>query len=124
MRTELLPVKLTEDELLYRGDELAKLTSDIESLEDEAKGVAAGYKEQIKTKKADASRLALVIQIKSENRDVEVSERPDYTRKRIDMVRLDTGAVYNSRPMSITDQQEAMFGDDRHEGKITVLGGN
>ena len=55
----------------------------------------------------------------SERRQVKIDDR-----KTIDIFRIDTGERVSSRLMAIEDAQESMFDDDRHKGKITVLGGN
>jgi hypothetical protein len=55
---------------------------------------------------------------------VEIREVKDYDRKTIDIFRIDTGERVSSRSMAIEDAQESLFDDDRHKGKITVLGGN
>lgn len=122
MTTERLPVTLTDDELLHRGNTLAELLDKIDSLEQQKKDSAADFKNQIETKETEASELSMVIRQKTEIREVEVRERKDYTVRKIYMVRLDTGEIYDSRPMNIDDAQEGMFEDDRHEGKIAFLG--
>ena len=45
----------------------------------------------------------------------------------VDFVRTDTGELVQTRPMEIGEAQEQMFddtlsGDERHKGKITLLG--
>ena len=59
-----------------------------------------------------------------EERAVEIIEDTDYARGTVSITRIDTGERVSLRSMAIEDAQESMFDDDRHKGKITVLGGN
>ena len=82
------------------------------------------FKEKIDNKTFEVRHLAKVIKQGFEERAVEIREVKDYDRKTIDIFRIDTGERVSSRSMAIEDAQESMFDDDRHKGKITVLGRN
>lgn len=112
-----LPVKLTDDELRYRGDELARLTKEVDDLEFEKKESQADYKAKIDARRVAALKLADAIKAKTEVRDVEVCDTTDHDARKVYTVRQDTGEVVNSRPATTEDLQEDMF----PEGGDTTL---
>ena len=119
----MLDCRLTDDELLSRGEYLSTLVQEKESLELQKKEVATDYKTRIDDKTSRANEIAKIIKQGFEERAVEVTEQSDYTARTIAIIRIDTGEVVNTRSMAIEDSQEEMsFDEDRHEGKITMLG--
>ena len=124
MRTMMLDCHLTDDEKIDRGEALSSFVQDLKKLEDEKKASNTEFKEKIDNKTFEVRHLAKVIKQGFEERAVEIREVKDYDRKTIDIFRIDTGERVSPRSMAIEDAQESLFDDDRHKGKITVLGGN
>lgn len=125
MKTMMLDCRLTDEDKIERGAGLAALVQEIKSLEEEKALVGKEFKERIDFKAFDARHLAKVIKQGFEERAVSVVEETDYTRRTIQIIRTDTGEVVSTRQMGIDDAQEEMsFDEDRHKGKITMLGGN
>ncbi len=118
---ETLPVALTDDELIHRGNSLAEIMATIDALEHDKKTSAAEFKLKIDEQTEIATQIARNIRSKSEMRLVECEDQYDYSARRINRVRVDTGEIVNSRPMGMEDIQGQVF-DDRHEGKIAYLG--
>ena len=124
MRTMMLDCKLTDEEKIERGMSLSTIVQDLKTLEEEKKVVGTEYKERIDNKAFEARHFAKVIKQGFEERVVEVDEIKDHARRVIETFRTDTGALVSSRSMALEDSQENLFSEDRHEGKITLLGGS
>lgn len=97
-KTETLECKLNEDELLDRGQQLARVDGELR----EHKSHADQVKSQLKADEArlDSERhfLASCVRNKSEPRSVEVECVLDSkNRRRVLEIRLDTGEVVRSR---------------------------
>jgi len=112
---------LTDDELIHRGNSLAEIMATIDALEHDKKTSAAEFKLKIDEQTEIATQIAFNIRSKSEMRLVECEDQYDYSTRRINRVRVDTGEIVNSWPMGMEDIQGQVF-DDRHEGKIAYLG--
>lgn len=126
MRTMILDCTLTDEEKIERGEALSTMVQDLKALEEEKKAVGTEFKERIDNKAFEARYLAKVIKQGYEERVVEVvevDEVKDHKMRVVQIFRTDTGAMVSSRSMAIEDAQEEMFNDNRHDGKITLLGG-
>ncbi len=119
----MLDCTLTDQEKIERGEALSTMVQDLKALEEEKKAVGTEFKERIDNKAFEARYLAKVIKQGYEERVVEVDEVKDHKRRVVEIFRTDTGALVSSRSMAIEDAQEEMFNDNRHDGKITLLGG-
>jgi hypothetical protein len=118
---------LTEEEKLERGSELALHVRSAELLGDEKKVRAAAYKTKIDAHNLEALTLSTALQNGFETRSIECRMVKNYANRTVDVVRDDTGELVLTRPMEIGEAQENMFdeagcGDERHKGKITLLG--
>jgi len=118
---------LTEEEKIERGSELAQHVQNAEQLTDEKKERAAAYKTKIDTHRLEAVALSDALQAGYEFRQTECRKVINYAMRTVDFVRTDTGELVQTRPMEIGEAQENMFddtlsGDERHKGKITLLG--
>lgn len=126
--TEVLPVQLTEQELLEKGDRLAAITQEITVLELEKKVQASSFKVRIDAKVEEQRTIADTIKSGYENRPVEVVEQVDVAARIVRVVRVDTGEIVRTRNLNIGDTQVTMFEenpeewDNRHEGKIARMG--
>lgn len=95
-----LPVKLTEPELLKRGDEMAACELEIEK----QKGVLGGVNSEIKKATKRRKELGHVIDSGTETRDVRCEWIEDFPKNVWRLVRQDTGDEVDSRPMSANDR--------------------
>lgn len=103
-----LPCRLTDDELLKKGGELATAVQDIASEESRQADVKASMKAKLAEIDARRTQLAIAVSRKEEHRDVEVDIYHDYQRLVVQDVRRDTGEVTSTRVMSEAERQQAL----------------
>ena len=96
-----LPVKLTTDELLQRGEAMADCEFEI----DKQKAVRKGVNAIIRAQTDERAKLAHVIESGVETRNVICKWIADYPLNMWRLVRQDTGQQVDSRPMTATDRQ-------------------
>jgi hypothetical protein len=101
----LLPVKLTDDELRARGQDLAAVCDDIGAETDRADSVKQELKARMTGLEARRSQLAALIRRGDELRDVEVLTLAHFASGTATVVRTDTGDVLLSRPLTDTERQ-------------------
>lgn len=106
--TEYLPCKLTEQELLSKGQDIAKAARDRAKLEDEKAEVAKRFKERIDGHTADIRDLAQAINTGEEKRDVECERVFDYANNSVTTIRLDTYQQIGERTMTVEERQLEM----------------
>jgi len=105
MRTERLPVTLTNDEVRVRGEELAGLVAEINEAEDAKKLAASEAKAAIDALDSKAAGIAEEIRSRRVYRDVEVREDLDAPSRVVSVIRLDTGEVVRERVATSSDLQ-------------------
>lgn len=110
----VLPVKLTEAELVERGQRMALAELKIETLKSERKLLNARIGEQVETRAA----LASVIDNGVEDRAVKCKWSADYTAKVWTLRRLDTSDEVDRRDMTADDLQTIMDIDDDRRSAI------
>lgn len=98
--TMLLPVKLTDQELLSKAGEAAEKTRKLSQAEASLKDVQENYKATIKSLKADVSRLLDEVENRREMRHVEVDTVPVPSLAKMEIFRQDTGELVATRAMS------------------------
>ncbi len=117
----LLPVELTEDELLDRGRRLAECEERARTHEAHAESV----KRELKSKEAEItserSRLAGIVRSRKEPRDVECVATRDFVAGKFFIRRTDTGEVVESRSLALHELQPELPGLDANEGEETGL---
>ena len=96
-----LPVKLTTDELLERGEAMADCEFEI----DKQKAVRKGVNAIIRAQTDERAKLAHVIESGVETRKVVCKWVGDYARNVWRLVRQDSGGMVDSRPMTAADRQ-------------------
>lgn len=104
-KEQLLPVRLTEQERVSRGRELAQTLSDIKSEESRAEMVKASLKSAMASLEARRDELGVVVQRGEEIRSVKVQDVADDSALRIARVRMDTGEVLTEREMTADEKQ-------------------
>ncbi len=100
-----LPVKLTVPELIERGYMLADQQVKAREIEAEKKTVADEYKASLETAGKEINRLTRIVHQKAEERPVKCRENRDYKRSVIEVVRLDTFEIVDSRVMTEAERQ-------------------
>lgn len=106
--TEALPVEMTDAERIAAGDALARLLGTIAIERDDAKQVAKENRERIAELEAEASDLAAQVREGARREDVAVEYRPDFDRRVVDVVRLDTGEMVRADPLGDADAQTTL----------------
>ena len=118
-----LPVKLTENELLIKGQELADLERQLSEVEDEKREVSKEFSGRIEGMKNRISETANTINSKQEIRDVEVAVSMDYKSLTVRVVRTDTGEIVSERLMSDKERQSTLKFPKEAEGKDSKKSG-
>jgi len=115
VETRELKVRLTRDELLGKGEELARTIVEIIELEDSKRTAQVAADSLLKRLKGNANRLSRVINDQYELRQVEVTERFNYSAGIAEMVRLDTYEIVATRPLTAFEMQGQLFEKEREE---------
>lgn len=105
-----LPCALTDAETLLRGNELARCQLELGKIEANKKANAADFKAQAEAIENRIARLARVVAEKEESRPVECRLEEDRNAATMKTVRVDTGEVVSSRPMTEAERQSRLFG--------------
>ena len=106
-RKILLRVALTSEEAEAKGKILANKLEEITHLEIKAKASAATFKERIKEVETFVDEIAEDVRLGTEQRLVVVHERPNYSRRTIEVYRSDTGDLVSFREMTDREVDEA-----------------
>jgi hypothetical protein len=104
--TRQLPVKLTDGELLSRGESLAIAELTASRLGE----VRARITADIKVQSEQRARYAAVIEAGSEARPVRCVWRADFELGTLELVRSDTGEVVEQAPLTAQDRQLPLTG--------------
>jgi hypothetical protein len=104
--TRELPVKLTNGELLQRGESLAIAELTASRLGEARARITA----DIKAQSEQRARLAAVIEAGCEARPVRCVWRPDFELGHLELVRGDTGEVVEQAPLTAQDRQLPLTG--------------
>ncbi len=112
-----VPVRLTKDELLQAGKDLAKCNADMTDLENKKKEVVADYGTRINRAKADAEVSGRLISTGEEYRDVECDVVIHIETHTKTIIRPDTGEVVEELKLTNDDlQYELNFIKRKEEG--------
>ena len=103
--TKALPVKLTDDEVLQYGRDIARAYGDKARIESEFDSVKADYKGKISEQESIVEKLSPRVHSGIETRDVECEEVKNWTAATVRVTRLDTHEVIESRPMREDEKQ-------------------
>lgn len=106
--TRDLPVKLTQDELAGVAKDIGRLNRERVKMEGEAKASAAQWKDRISGLDAQIADLADLADSGQRALPVACEERHDYRRGEVQVVRLDTGELLESRPMTPAERQATL----------------
>lgn len=115
--TRQLPVTLTPEECRAHGETLARLERTYERQAQGAKDAAKAAKEALAEVRWLILDLAERIERQQELREVPCQERPNVARQCVELIRTDTGAVVEVRPMTLADHQLSMWeGEEARHG--------
>jgi len=109
MNTMNLPVKLSEQELIIKGNELSVHIQDLDVVELQKKTANSGFKDEIDKLTEKISGLAKIVREKKEYREVEVADQKNMDRMTMDTVRLDTGEVVSYRELKGHERNLGLF---------------
>lgn len=105
---ELLPVPLTEKELLDRGQQLAQVDADIGAHNEHADSVKKDLKAKEQALSSERARLANVVRQKREPRQVTTSGIARWKENIVETVRADTDEVIRRRPLEAHERQQIL----------------
>lgn len=107
-----LPVVLNETEVAEKGRELAagalraaQLEGKISEVKEDARDTIKAYKEKLTEVRGRVKTLAKAVRKMEINQEVEVEARVADDNSKVEVVRLDTGAVVETRALSEQDRQ-------------------
>ena len=118
-----LRVPLTDDEHRAKGQALAAQHEAVVLLEQQHKAAKAEMRDAESDAKAVLAALAWDVRTQSETRSIECEEIADYSKGTVDVVRLDTGAVVDTRPLSDAERQRTIVPDPTPEDGLPELPG-
>jgi len=104
----ILRCKLTDDELLKRGTEMAEASAEVATLEDQLASTKKEYQAKIDTRQARINELSGTIRAKSESRLVKCERLFLYATGLVTETRMDTVEVINTREMRDDERQMEM----------------
>jgi hypothetical protein len=107
--TRNLPVRLSDDELRARSDDLAKAEIDRVQLETKKSAESSNYNKQIKESKIKIAELSQAISSRQEYRDVEIEDRRNEETYMIETWRLDNNEKISERAMNSQERQIQLF---------------
>ncbi len=105
---QVLPCKLTGDELQSRGDELVKVLDTIDGIKAEKKAAVDRFKARVQVQDARALELRLAIEQKTEDRPVECVESFELRLGVARTIRVDTGEMVDERPLRQSELQPSL----------------
>jgi hypothetical protein len=103
--TRVLDVKLSREEIEQRARELAATVKEHDRIDAERKADAANAKLKLDELNAKIRKLSCAVELGSELQDVQCEWVPDSHRLRMNLVRVDTGAVVSTRDMTKEERQ-------------------
>lgn len=106
---EQLLCALGEDELRQRGADAARLVSQIDQLDEQRRLAASDYRDRIKELRGKLRELSQAVRERQEERAVPCETEPNYAAGLMVTVRLDTGEIIRSRPLTSSERQGHLF---------------
>lgn len=105
-----LPVQLTNDERMARAMTAAQLQAEYGEVESRKKDTTRELGQRLKALRTDVEKALIAARTGKETQSVQIEDRRNEERRTIETVRLDTGEVIDSRPMTIEERQGKLFG--------------
>ncbi len=105
----MLPVRLSRPELDERSRALASSVDKLADLERRKKVATAAFKLDLDEVLEQQRQLAQAVRDEAEDRLVKCKWVQVFEQRLVQLVRLDTGEIVESRAMSVEELQEEMF---------------
>lgn len=102
---EMLPVRLTESELMDRARKMGRVHNELEAHQAKAALVRQKLKVESEELEEERGRLAQCLVMGTEPRATKVEAWANYVANRFEEIRSDTGEVINKRPLKPEDKQ-------------------
>ena len=96
---------LTANEVIDRAVELGSTLEQLTDLETKAKESSSGFRSQIKEMRAKIDKLGEVIRSKSETKEMDCYEIPDWKKGTMEVFRADTETRVHERAMTDDEKQ-------------------
>lgn len=106
-KTRLLKCELTEEEVLEKGQQLARAEEERDQNATEKKAVVSQYKQKDDALASTISQLTTQINTQSEYRQVEIEDMPNYETRMMETYRKDTGERIATQAMTAEELQQA-----------------
>jgi hypothetical protein len=106
-KQEMLPVRITEPEIVAKAAEHAAKQFELENLKNHNKDLKREMKEDEDKLAIKLLHLARIVDRGEDDRLVDVHETPSVSERMIYVVRLDTGEQIRARGMTASELQEA-----------------
>jgi|HubBroStandDraft_2_1064218.scaffolds.fasta_scaffold01184_18 hypothetical protein len=119
--TKQLPVRATKAEQLEAGKRLAVLYREHETVLEKRRSVMAGFREKISGIHENMDQAATTFEDGTKLEPVEVVERLVVETNEIQIVRLDTGEIVETKAATAEDRQETMFAEGKPKVKLPKL---
>ena len=114
-----LPVELTPTERMARAMTAAERQSEYCELESQKKATTSTLGRQLKEIRSEIEDLQRAVRSGKETQSVQVETLRNEARRTVETLRLDTGEVVDTRPMTVEERQGKLFGIDG--GKVDDL---
>ena len=109
VETQMLPVRMTEGELLAKADELVRTLHAIKMEEADQTDTKSAMKERLGRLQTEAEMLANIVRSKTEMREVETKVRLVNEKGVVETFRVDTGEVIGTRVMTAEERNLKLF---------------
>jgi hypothetical protein len=116
--TRKLPCQLTGDEEIQKSQEIARAIEDLSKRRDQKKAAASMYRSQMDEVEAKLAELSHEIATHTTERAVDCMVKPDWRSGKVDLIRVDTGEVVESKVMTSAERQKNFAEDDSTLSKI------
>lgn len=105
IKTENLPVPLSEKEMLSHGERIGILLHEIDEIDAKKKAANDLHKTQRERLEAEVRQLGGELKNKAKIQQVQVKEVSNWEQAQIEVVRMDTGEIVRARDMTATERQ-------------------
>lgn len=112
-----LPIQLSVDEKLAISDEAGAISTEIMDMEAEEGKRKAAAKTSIQSKKDELAKLLRSMSTGAREAEVEVADVPVFEQNRVEVVRLDTKEIVDTRAMVAAERQREIKGDQEDGNK-------
>lgn len=109
--------QLPQDEFDQRAADLAAAIMEIDSLVLEKKAIASEFKGRIEEAQGRQNRLTGIVSKRSEIRDVGCEQRINPEAKIVEIIRMDTGEIVDTRSLTAKDIQDELDFTVRDSGE-------